>query len=129
MTTLGTAAVSAVPFTLLLIGLGLAVLTDTYTNRLHKKILLLIMVLATTLIAQNVADYLLAYTPHTVLRTVASIYGYSMRPADLAMLDINVPETDGIVLAVLIKLTNMVVPICFTVDGGGVYGDGEEPYR
>ena len=45
------------------------------------------------------------------------------------MLDINVPETDGIVLAVLIKLTNMVVPICFTVDGGGVYGDGEEPYR
>ena len=85
MTTLGTVAISAVPFTLLLIGLGLTVLTDTYINRLHKKILLLIMVLATTLIAQNAADYLLAYTPHTVLRTVASIYGYSMRPAIIVL--------------------------------------------
>ena len=78
-------AFSVAPFLFLLLGLGLTVLTDTYISRIHKRIMFTIVILAVTLIAQNVADYLLADTPHILWRTICGIYGYSVRPLILVL--------------------------------------------
>ena len=85
MTPWGTVAIFMIPYTLLLIGLGLTVLTDTYISRIHKTIMLSIVVLTASLIVQNVADYFLTDTPHILLRKIVGIYGYSIRPAIIVL--------------------------------------------
>ena len=66
---------------ILLFGLELAVLTDSYINKLHKIILQLIILFAATLIVQNIADAMLAHSPNVLLHLLIGIYGYSARPA------------------------------------------------
>ena len=67
--------------TALLAGLVLALLADSYIDRAHKRIILLILLLTFSLILQSVWEYLLSLgTPKPFLRTQLSIYGYCVRP-------------------------------------------------
>ena len=76
-TDLGTLAVLA-PLLLLLIGLGFTVWVDPYIGRERRRIMLLIVVLSLSLIAQNMLEYRYAVMqPRRDLRTVLTIYGYS----------------------------------------------------
>ena len=86
MTPTQTALLSTVPYILLLIGLGRTVLSDPYVSRIRKQIMLVIVVLAATMIAQNAADYILYYDRTNILmRTVVGIYGYAMRPVIIVL--------------------------------------------
>ena len=67
--------------TALLAGLLLALLADTYIDREHKRSILIILLLTFSLILQTVLEYRISEgTPQPFLRTVVSIYGYSVRP-------------------------------------------------
>ena len=85
MTPVAIAILSTIPYMLLLIGLGLTIFTDQYINRIHKRIMIIIVVLAISLILQNLADYLLTGTDYITLRTISAIYGYSVRPAIIVL--------------------------------------------
>ena len=127
MTLTETALLSAVPYLLLLIGLGRTVLSDPYINRVRKRIMLLIVVLAATLIAQNVADFLLFYDrPNVLLRTIVGIYGYSVRPAIIVLFyyflengsnrNISIPAWCLVGLNAALYLTALFSPITFSYD-------------
>ena len=76
-----TALLPAVPLLLQLIGLTFAVLIDPYIRRSLRRIMLIITGFVFSLLVQNWLEFRLAAldTP-TFLRTVTSIYGYSVRP-------------------------------------------------
>ena len=66
---------------LLLTGLTITVLNDTYIRRVHRRTQLVIIVLCFSLIVQNYAENLFATgEPRVMARTVAAIYGYAVRP-------------------------------------------------
>ena len=68
--------------TSLLAGLVLALLADSYIDRGHKRIILIILLLSFSLIVQTVWEYRISVgRPQPFLRTVLSIYGYCVRPA------------------------------------------------
>ena len=124
--TIQTAIAEAVPFIVLLIGLALTVLTDTYISRFHKKILIIVIFLTFTLIFQNIADCLLDKTPYIFTRKILSIYGYSVRPAIIVLFYYFVSNSKRIILAwglvfmnAMLYMTALFSPITFT------YG---EPY-
>lgn len=122
------AVTQAVPYIVLLIGLAIAVLTDTYISRFHKKILLLVVLLAVTLILQNVADCLLSGTPYVLIRKIVGIYGYAVRPAIIVLFYYffnngkrAVPAWCLVGLNAALYLTALFSPITFTY-GGAHYG-------
>lgn len=127
MSPMGIALSSTAPFALLLFGLALTVLTDSYMNRTHKTIMITIVVLAATLIVQNVADYLLFYDrPNLLLRTIVGIYGYAMRPAIIVLFyyffvsdDMNrkiIPAWIVVILNAALYLTALFSPLTFSFD-------------
>lgn len=74
------------PVLLELFSLTLAVLIDPYIRKPHRRYLLVIMLLVYTLIAQNLLDYQLQFSPELIFtRTVVSVYGYCGRPAILVL--------------------------------------------
>ena len=69
-----------------LAGLMLAVLNDTHIRRKHQWVMLIIVLLNLFLILQNLADYELSEgETRRLARTLAGIFGYSLRPAILVM--------------------------------------------
>lgn len=82
---IGTIAVLA-PLLLLLFGLTFTVVIDPYIRREHRRTMLLVAALCLTLIVQNVWDYALTVgSPRQMLRTIVTIYGYSVRPVILIL--------------------------------------------
>ena len=79
------AILSIIPYTIMLIGLGLTIFTDRYISRAHKRIMMIIVALAVSLIMQNLTDYLFRGPDYITLRTISAIYGYSVRPAIIVM--------------------------------------------
>ena len=79
------AILSTIPYTIILIGLGLTIFTDRYISRAHKRIMMIILALAVSLIMQNLTDYLFRGPDYITLRTISAIYGYSVRPAIIVM--------------------------------------------
>ncbi len=74
-TDLGTLAVLA-PLLLLLIGLGFTVWVDPYIGRERRRVMLLIVLLSLSLVAQNMLEYRFTATqPRRDLRTALTIYG------------------------------------------------------
>jgi len=62
-------------------GLIFAVMVDPYINRKHRRLLLLISVLAFTLILQDRLEYYLETVPTGVgMRVLVSVYGFTVRP-------------------------------------------------
>ena len=81
---------SVIPLAFLITGLMLTVLSDKYISRLQKRLILIILALTASLIAQNVLDFvfdLRDYTENLILiRKIVSIYGYSVRPVILVLI-------------------------------------------
>ena len=113
------------PTTLLLIGLLIAVGIDSYIQKRHKRVMVIICALVFSLIAQNFLDHLLTVgKPMIVLRRVVDIYGYAIRPVILLLfLYIVSPKKPGRIYWILIginaaiHLTALFTDICFTIDG------------
>lgn len=120
------------PLLLLLFGLGFTVLIDPYIRREHRRIMFIISVLCLTLIAQNYWDYTLAVgQPQQTLRTIVTIYGYSIRPVVLILfLYIVQPNRKrwywwvlaGVNTAVYI--TALFSPVSFYIDESNFYRGG-----
>ena len=85
MTLFQAACTEAIPYIIILVGLALTVLFDSYISRSHKRIFLLVVLLTGTLILQNVADTVLSGTPNLLVRKLLVIYGYSIRPAIIVL--------------------------------------------
>ena len=74
------------PLLLLLLGLGFTALIDPYIQKKQRRIMLIIAALCLTLVAQNYWDYALTIgQPQLMLRTIVTIYGYSVRPVILVL--------------------------------------------
>ena len=59
----------------------IVVSVDPYIKKRDKRVLLTIIVMTFSLLVQNMIDYALdQYIPMPYLRTVAAIYGYTVRP-------------------------------------------------
>ena len=112
------------PVAFMLAGLLFAVLVDPYIRRKHRQIMLIIIALLATLIAQNVIDYLFELDgTHRLGRTILGIYGYSVRPVILIMFLYIVAEKRrfGLFWALagvngLIHLTALFSGICFSIN-------------
>ena len=106
---------------------------DSYIRQNQKKDMRIIILVLFSLIVQNYADYcaLLAEEPHWLLRTLAGIYGYSVRPVILLLfLRLIAPQKNfrwGWVLAcvnIAVQVTALFSHICFWIDENGHYHGG-----
>jgi anti-sigma regulatory factor (Ser/Thr protein kinase) len=131
-TDLGTLAVLA-PLLLLLIGLGFTVWVDPYIGRERRRVMLLIVLLSLSLVAQNMLEYRFTATqPRRDLRTALTIYGYAVRPVILILFLYIVHEKKkklwpwwvltGINAAVY--LSALFSPVSFWIDEGNCYHGG-----
>ncbi len=120
------------PLLLLLLGLAFTVVIDPYIRREHRQTMLVIAALCLTLIIQNYWDYALTVgPPRQMLRTVLSIYGYSVRPVILILFLYIVQPTGkrwywwalaGLNAAVY--LSAVVSPASFWIDQWNFYHGG-----
>ena len=131
--TMGATALAVIaPLLLLLLGLGFTVLIDPYIQKKQKRTMLIIAALCLTLVAQNYWDYALTIgQPQLTLRTIVTIYGYSVRPVILILfLYILQPARRRWywwVLAGLnaaVYLTALFSPVSFRIDKGNFYFGG-----
>lgn len=75
-----------IPMFFLLAGLAITVWFDPYISRKHRMILLAIVALSISLIAQNLLeDHIAAESPQWFWRTTLAIYGYTVRPVLLIL--------------------------------------------
>ena len=120
------------PLILLLLGLAFTVVIDPYIRREHRRTMLLISVLCLTLIIQNYWDYILTIgVPRRMLRTIVSIYGYSIRPVILILfLYIILPKGKRRLFWILaglnaaLYLSALFSPVTFWIDQGNHYHGG-----
>ncbi|MBO4927574.1 MAG: histidine kinase [Clostridiales bacterium] len=120
------------PLILLLVGLAFTVLIDPYIRREYRRTMLVISVLCLTLIIQNYWDYILTIgEPRQMLRTIVTIYGYSIRPVILILfLYIVLPNRKRRYFWVLaglnaaVYLTALFSPVTFQIDQGNFYRGG-----
>ena len=73
------------PVMLQMVGLFLAVLIDPYIKKRDRRIMLAITGLVFSLVVQNYADYLSDQMGMDLLRTIVSVWGYSVRPVILLL--------------------------------------------
>ena len=127
-----TEILAVLPVTLLLIGLFIAVGSDAYLQKRHKRTMLVICTLVFSLIAQNLMDHLLTIgEPMIMLRRVVDIYGYSIRPVILllflSIISRNKPRKAYWALVGInagIYLTALFTDICFTIDANNRFQGG-----
>ena len=82
---LGTLSI-LLPMLFLLLGLGFTVVIDPYIQQKHRRIMLLIVVLCLSLIAQNLCENTLFVSrSHLAVKNLLSAYGYSVRPVFLVL--------------------------------------------
>ena len=121
------------PLLLLLAGLGFTVWIDPYIGRERRRVMLLIVALCLSLIAQNVLEYRCAITqPRVPERTLLAIYGYSVRPVILILFLYIVKEKKEKlrlwwVLAAInavVYLSALFCPISFWIDEWNFYHGG-----
>ena len=121
-----------VPLLFLLIGLTFTVMIDPYISRRNRIIMLVILALSVTLIAQNLLeDWLTAGPPQWFWRTTVAIYGYIVRPVFLILfLYIIQPEKKHLLawgLAIVnwgIYMTAYFSHLCFWISSGNGFFRG-----
>ena len=130
-------AIFSISFILfLLIGLAVTILNDPYIRHRPKRALLLIIVLCISLIIQNYIDDMLAAGQTKWLeRTLATIYGYAIRPAIIVLVyPILAPKkrflTAWILVAVnaLVYMTSLFSRLCFWIDESNHWHPGPLRY-
>lgn len=113
------------PLAIALVGLTAAVLIDRFINKEQKRILLVIVAVLTTLIAQNYIEHRLSIGPNfTYWRIIVSIYGYAVRPVVIILFARLVDKKDKlfyvalalIAVNALIYLTATFTDVAFTID-------------
>ncbi|MCR5808722.1 MAG: histidine kinase [Clostridiales bacterium] len=125
------------PLAAVQVGLLFAVLIDPYISRRHRNVFLTVIVLIFSLVAQNLIDFLLDKNGALPFaRTIAGIYGYSVRPLILVLLfRLVTPDRDrsaflwalvGVNFAV--HLTALFSPICFSITADNVFHRGPLGY-
>ena len=121
-----------VPLLFLLTGLTITVMIDPYISRRNRIIMLVILALSVTLIAQNLLeDWLTAGPPQWFWRTTVAIYGYIVRPVFLILfLYIIQPEKKHLLawgLAIVnwgIYMTAYFSHLCFWIGSGNRFFRG-----
>ena len=121
-----------IPALVLLMLLAFIVQIDRYIRRDLKKTMHVIIAVVFSLVVQNYVDYRVTIgEPHWLVRTLASIYGYSVRPVIvLLFLQIIAPQKRfhwGWALAgvnAAIQVTALFAPISFWIDEGNHFQGG-----
>lgn len=121
-----------IPLLLQIFGMVFAVLADSYIDRTRKRILLIIVILALSLITQNYVENLLATgKPRIYIRTLVSIYGYTVRPVILVLfLYVISPNRRAVSAWILagvnaaVHLTALFSHICFWISDTNHYMGG-----
>ena len=121
-----------IPLLLQIFGMIFAVLVDAYISKKHKRILLVIAFLVLSLIVQNYVENLLAAGDARILfRTLAAIYGYSVRPVIIVLfLHVVNPDRGALPAWILagvnaaIHMTALFSPICFWISDDNHYHAG-----
>ena len=86
MTPIISALSAVIPIALLLSGLALSVISNTYVSKQNKKLMLAVLLLTAVLVAQNGADYFLHHSDAGSLpRIIVSSIGYTVRPAIIVL--------------------------------------------
>ena len=85
MLSAGIVAMFAIPYAVILLGLTLTVISDTYISKTQKKLMLAVLILTAVLIVQNVADYYLKDDMRIMLHRIVGVVGYSVRPAIIVL--------------------------------------------
>ena len=98
------------PQIFLLVGLTVAVFTDTYLSRKHKMLMQVIFILAMSLVVQNVVeDWLACEHPNIQMRTGFAMYGYIVRPLFLLLFcHIVAPDRKHIAGWILLGLNTVI---------------------
>ena len=98
------------PQIFLLVGLTVAVFTDTYLSRKHKMLMQVIFILAMSLVVQNVVeDWLACEHPNIQTRTGFAMYGYIVRPLFLLLFcHIVAPDRKHIAGWILLGLNTVI---------------------
>ena len=125
MTPVLVVASAVTPIALLLSGLALSVISNTYVSRRNKKLMIAVLILTIILVAQNATDYFLHHSDAGSLpRIIVSSIGYTVRPAiivlfcsiiDCSKKHIPLWTLTGINAA--IYLTNFFTKLVFTYQG------------
>ena len=131
-----TTAALLIPMFFLLAGLAITVWSDPYISRKHRMILLAIVALSVSLIAQNLLeDHIAAESPQWFWRTTLAIYGYTVRPVLLILfLYIIQPEKKHLPawgLAAVnwaIYMTAYYSHLCFWISSGNQFYRGPLAY-
>ena len=127
MTETGIVTVTAIaPLLLILTGLAFTVVIDSYILRAERRVMLIIVVLCLTLIAQNLADDILfAGRSHLGWKNALSAYGYSVRPVLLILFLYIVdpggkkwPEWTLAGINAVLYCTSPMTKLCFDIRGG-----------
>lgn len=121
-----------IPLLLQIFGMLFGVLVDNYIGKIHKRVFLIIAILALSLIVQNYVENLLAAgEPRVLLRTLVAIYGYSVRPVIIVLfLYVIAPDRRKIPAWALagvnaaINLTALFSHICFWISDDNHYHGG-----
>lgn len=121
---------------LMLSGLFLAVLSDSYLEKGKRRVFFIILLLILSLVIQNYVENLLnAKVVYPSMRTIVGIYGYCVRPAILGMFYYIVyPEKKHPAVWILvginavIHLTALWSGICFSIDANNSFHRGPLGY-
>ncbi len=98
-----------------LIGVFIFGLTDRFVDMKRKKIYIALVVLVASLVLQNFWEYyLMEYKVNVPLRTLVSVYGYSIRPVIMALfIYLVAPEKKHIPVSVLAAINFLVYTTAF----------------
>ena len=113
-------------------GMLFSVFSDRYIDKEQKKLLVTVILVALSIVIQNVAsDYSDKVLHNRVLRLWLDIYGYSARPIMLVLfiklLDTGKKLTGIMILVAInaaIHLTALFSDICFTIDEENIFRRG-----
>ena len=120
----------------LLAGLGLCLIADPYIHHERKTIILIILLLTFSLIVEAVLDYLLSSViPRPTLRTLVSIYGYSVRPMLVVLVCYIIADGKKTLLSWIliginaaVYLTALFSPLAFSITEDNVFYRGPFGY-
>ena len=118
-----------IPLALQLLGLVLVVLLDPYVGKKQRRLLLLNAVLIASLIAEDILnDYFLLQGDVPPLRTLASVYGYAVRPLVLLLFCyIVAPDRKHLPFWILLganallNMTALFSHVCFWIENNQFY--------
>lgn len=110
---------SILPLVVALIGLATAVLCDQFIKREQKRVLLIVVVLLFSLVAQNYVEYrLMLLDRASYWRTIVSIFGYSARPFVIILFLRLVRKRDAFFFAALgLCVLNTLIYLTATFSG------------